>query len=336
MSYGSKKKMVIVTGGAGYVGAHACKALKREGYNVVVFDNFGCGHRDFIKWGEYLEGDLLDVNSIDSVFKKYRPDAVMHFAAYAYVGESVEDPSKYYRNNVVGTLNLLDAMKAKGVKYFIFSSTCAVYGVPEVIPLKEDHHLMPINPYGATKAVIERMLNDFDVAYGIKSVSLRYFNAAAADPDCEIGEDHTPETHLIPLVLDAASGRRPHITIFGTDYETPDSTCIRDYVHVADLADVHVKALEYLLSGGKTDVFNIGSGKGYSVREVIEAAKHITGKQIPVMEGARRPGDPPALVSSSEKAEKVFSWKPRYNNIEVIIKHAWQWYLKRFQHGEDL
>lgn len=325
------QKIVLVTGGAGYIGSHVCKALKDHGYDVVVFDNLSYGHREFVRWGEFVEGDLLDISTLDTVFKKYRPSAVLHFAAFTYVGESVEDPSKYYRNNVVGTLNLLDAAKSYGVKYFIFSSTCATYGIPQTVPIPEDHPQMPINPYGETKLVMERMLRYYNDAYGLKSVSLRYFNAAGADPDYEIGEDHQPETHLIPLVLDAALGRRPHITVFGTDYETPDGTCIRDYIHVADLADAHVRALEYLRNGGKTEAFNLGNGNGYSVKEVIDTAERVTGKKIPSKNGLRRKGDTPSLVGSCKKAMEILGWRPSYPDIETIIKHAWQWHCQRFK-----
>ena len=242
---------ILVTGGAGYIGAHACKALSEKGYDVVVFDNLVYGHRDFVRWGDFEKGDLMDTAAIDGAFKKHRPGAVMHFAAYTYVGESVQYPSKYYHNNVTGTLNLLDAALLYGVRHVVFSSTCATYGFPDKTPIPEDHPQRPINPYGKTKLVIEMMLEDFCSAYGMESVSLRYFNASGADPDSLVGEDHDPETHLIPLVLDAASGRRPNITIYGTDYPTPDGTCIRDYVHVTDLADAHVLALEYLMKGGK-------------------------------------------------------------------------------------
>jgi UDP-glucose 4-epimerase len=322
--------VILVTGGAGYIGAHACKALCEKGYKVVVFDNLEYGHREFVRWGEFVEGDLNSPEALNALFKKYRFDAVMHFAAYAYVGESVEDPSKYYHNNVVGTLNLLDALRAFDVKNFVFSSTCATYGVPEAVPISEEHPQNPINPYGETKLIIERMLRDFDVAYGIKSVCLRYFNAAGADPDALVGEDHNPEAHLIPLVLDAAAGVRSEITVFGTDYDTPDGTCIRDYIHVTDLANAHVRALAYLLEGSNSAAFNLGNGIGYSVKEVIEAAQKVTGSKVTVVEGLRRPGDPPSLVGSSVKAREVLGWSPVYADIETIMEHAWRWHQKRF------
>jgi UDP-glucose 4-epimerase len=255
----------------------------------------------------------------------------MHFSAYAYVGESVTDPAKYYRNNVIGTLTLLEAMMAASVKKFVFSSTCATYGVPKIVPIPEDHPQDPINPYGATKLMVERILADFAPAYDFKSVCFRYFNAAGADPEGLLGEDHDPETHLIPLVLMAALGKRDSISIFGTDYPTPDGTCIRDYIHVSDLADAHILGLEYLLQGGNSDAFNLGNGLGFSVKEVIDAAREITGREIKVEVSDRRPGDPPALVGSSDKAQTILGWKPQYPDIKDILSHAWQWHQKR--HG---
>lgn len=321
---------ILVTGGAGYVGSHACKALRQKGHEPTVFDNLVYGHRDFVKWGPLVEGDLLDVKSVDTVFKSGRFDALMHFAAYTYVGESVEDPARYYRNNVAGTLNLLDCARSNGVNKVVFSSTCATYGVPMQVPIPEDHPQFPINPYGETKLTVERMLADFDRAYGTRSVSLRYFNAAGADPDVEVGEAHDPETHLIPLVLDAAIGRRPHITVYGSDYETPDGTCIRDYIHVSDLAQAHCLALEYLAGGARSAAFNLGCGTGYSVKEVIDAAVKMTERIIPQKTGPRRPGDPPRLVGSSDKAKAVLGWAPKRSDIETIISDAWRWHLKRF------
>lgn len=321
---------ILVTGGAGYIGAHVCKALKSRGHEPVVFDNLIYGHRDFVKWGELEKGDLNDRSAIDSVLKKHRPSAVMHFAAYAYVGESVKDPSKYYRNNVIGSLNLLDAARLYGVKHMVFSSTCATYGIPQAVPIQEEHPQKPINPYGKTKLIIEEMLKDYDAAYGMKSASLRYFNAAGADPGAEIGEDHYPETHLIPLVLDAAAGLRHAVTIFGADYDTPDGTCVRDYIHVTDLAAAHIKAIEYVMRGGRSTTFNLGTGKGYSVKEIIEAARNITGRDIAVTIGQRRFGDPPCLISASQKAKDVLGWSPIYSDINTIIRHAWLWHVKRF------
>lgn len=321
---------ILVTGGAGYIGAHICKALKARGHEPVVFDNLVYGHKEFVRWGELVTGDLMDAVAIDAVIKAARPEAVMHFAAYTYVGESVENPSKYYYNNVVGSLNLLDSVRAYGIKNVVFSSTCATYGIPSAIPITEEHSQNPINPYGKTKLVIEQLLDDFGAAYGIRSVCLRYFNAAGADIEAQIGEDHKPETHLIPLVLDAAMGRRPDITVFGNDYETRDGTCIRDYVHVEDLAEAHVLALEYLVSGGASAAFNLGNGLGFSVNEVIDSVRRVTGINVSVKLGARRQGDPASLVGSSSKAKQTLGWQPRYPDIDTIVKHAWKWHYKRF------
>ncbi|MBD1843152.1 UDP-glucose 4-epimerase GalE [Cyanobacteria bacterium FACHB-63] len=330
----SQKPIVLVTGGAGYIGSHAVLALQNAGYDVVVFDNLVYGHRDIVESVlkvELIEGDTNDRELLDQVFASRPFSAVMHFAAYAYVGESVTQPGKYYHNNVVGTLTLLEAMVAAGIKRFVFSSTCATYGVPQVVPIPEDHPQDPINPYGATKLMVERMLADFDPAYDFKSVAFRYFNAAGADPEGRLGEDHQPETHLIPLVLMAALGQRDSISIYGTDYPTPDGTCIRDYIHVTDLAEAHVLGLDYLLKGGDSQLFNLGNGNGFSVREVIEAARKVTGRSISAIECDRRPGDPPALVGSAEKARSVLGWNPQYADIETILKHAWAWHQKR--HG---
>ena len=322
------KNPVLVTGGAGYIGAHACKALARAGYTPITYDNMVYGHRSAVKWGPLEEGDITDSVRLEAVMRKYNPKAVMHFAAYAYVGESVEKPSKYYHNNVAGTLTLLDSMRSCSIDKIIFSSTCATYGMPEQIPIPEDHLQNPINPYGRSKLMIEWILKDFAAAYDIRYVCLRYFNAAGADPDAEIGESHDPETHLIPLVLDVASGKRAQIEIFGTDYDTPDGTCIRDYIHVTDLANAHVLALEYLISGGDSDVFNLGNGSGFSVREVIAAALKITDCDIPYQESDRRPGDPPVLIGSSEKIRKNLGWSPAYYDLDAIIETAWRWHRK--------
>ncbi|MBA3029876.1 MAG: UDP-glucose 4-epimerase GalE [Desulfobacteraceae bacterium] len=316
---------ILVTGGAGYIGSHACKALAEAGYLPVAYDNMEYGHKWATQWGPLEIGDILDHNRLVEVMDRYDPKAVMHFAAYTYVGESVENPGKYYRNNVAGSLTLLEAMQNRSIQKIIFSSTCATYGIPQCIPLAEDHGQFPISPYGKSKFMIEQMLKDFDEAHGIKFVGLRYFNAAGADPDAEIGEDHNPETHLIPLVLDAAMGKSEGIKIFGTDYDTPDGTCIRDYIHVTDLADAHVKALGYLVKEGKSDFFNLGNGSGFSVREVIENAEKTTQQKIPVIEWQRRPGDPAVLIGSSEKALKILNWQPKYNNLETIIGTAWKW-----------
>lgn len=323
---------ILVTGGAGYIGSHAVKALLQAGYQVLILDNLVYGHRDLVEQVlqvKLIEGDLEDRPLLDHLFQTHKIEAVMHFSAYAYVGESVTDPDKYYRNNVVATLTLLEAMLAASIKKFVFSSTCATYGVPKFIPITEDHPQNPINPYGATKLMVERILSDFDVAYGLKSVCFRYFNAAGADPSGLLGEDHNPETHLIPLVLQTALGKRQSISIFGTDYPTHDGTCIRDYIHVSDLADAHILGLEYLLKGGESNVFNLGNGNGFSVKEVIAAAQEVTGINISVQECDRRPGDPPSLIGSSEKARKILGWQPIYPDIKDIVTHAWNWHQKR-------
>ena len=316
---------VVVTGGAGYIGSHACKALSIAGYRPITYDSMEYGHEWAVKWGPLEVGDIADRKRLDRVIEKYRPAGIMHFAAYAYVGESVENPGKYYRNNVAGTLTVLEAMRDHHISNIIFSSTCATYGNPEKIPLTEDHPQHPINPYGSTKLMIERILEDFDAAHGIRFVALRYFNAAGADPEGEIGEDHTPETHLIPLVLHAAKGSVENIKIFGTDYPTEDGTCIRDYIHVSDLADAHVLALEYLKNQSKSDCFNLGNGTGFSVKKVIDTAEKVTQKQIPMLEWERRPGDPAVLIGSSKKARQKLGWRPKYGDLETIMKTAWEW-----------
>lgn len=319
---------VLVTGGAGYVGSHACKALAAAGHEPVVFDNLSTGWRGAVRWGELVKGDLLDRDALQAAFRTHQPDAVMHFAALSTVGESVTRPDLYWRNNVTGSINLATAACDNGVRAIVFSSTCAIYGEAGGHTLSEGDPQAPVSPYGATKLAIERMLADFHSAFGLRSVIFRYFNAAGADPDCEIGEDHRPETHLVPLVLDAASGRREAITIFGSDYPTPDGTCIRDYVHVSDLAQAHVLGLEWLLGGGEPLALNLGSGNGHSVRAVIEAARLVTGSRIPVIEGNRRPGDPPRLVSGSALAESVLGWRPERSALEVIVADAWAWHQK--------
>ena len=320
---------VLVCGGAGYIGSHVNKMLNRMGYDTVVFDNLVYGHREAVKWGEFVRGDLKDPEEIEAVFDTYPIEAVMHFAAYAYVGESVTDPEKYYFNNVACTLNLLRTMRGHGCDKIIFSSTCSTYGEPARVPIMEDMPQDPINPYGASKLMVERILSDYGTAYGLRSVALRYFNAAGADPECEIGEDHDPETHLIPLVLDAASGRRPDIKVFGTDYPTRDGSCIRDYIHVEDLAKAHILALKYLQSGGSSERFNLGNERGTSVLEVIEAVKKVTGKDFRVTLSDRRPGDPATLVGSSDKVKAVLGWEPKYAEIETIVEHAWKWHEKK-------
>ncbi|MBV6622283.1 MAG: UDP-glucose 4-epimerase GalE [Rivularia sp. (in: Bacteria)] len=330
----SEQSTILVTGGAGYIGSHTVLALKKAGYEVLILDNLVYGHRDLVEkvlQVELIQGDTGDRELLDNLFKSRNIAAVMHFSAYAYVGESVSNPAKYYRNNVIGTITLLEAMLAAEVKKFVFSSTCATYGVPEQVPIPEDHPQNPINPYGATKLMVERILSDFNEAYDFKSVRFRYFNAAGADPSGNLGEDHNPETHLIPLVLQTALGKRESISIFGTDYPTEDGTCVRDYIHVSDLADAHVLGLEYLLKGGESAFFNLGNGNGFSVKEIIEAARNVTGEEIKAIECDRRPGDPPALIGSAEKARKILGWQPQYTSIKDIITHAWEWHKKR--HG---
>lgn len=319
---------ILIVGGAGYIGSHINKRLSLQGYKTVVFDNLSCGHREFLKWGEFVEGDIGNIDQLRSLFSKHQFAAVMHFSAFTYVGESVADPAKYYVNNVMNTLNLLNAMRESNIRNFIFSSSAATYGDPLEIPITESHQLSPINPYGRTKLMVENILADYSYAYGMQYVALRYFNAAGADSDCEIGEWHEPETHLIPLVLDAAAGVRKNIQVYGNDYNTADGTCVRDYIHVTDLADAHMLALQHLLRGDGSAVFNLGNGKGFSVQEVIDIARKITGKEIPVIEAGRRPGDPAVLIANADKAAAVLGWRPRYPGLDVIIETAWRWHCK--------
>ena len=316
---------VLICGGAGYIGSHVNKRLSQAGYDTVVFDNLVYGHREAVKWGHFVEGDLKNPTDLDAVFEQYQIEAVVHLAAYAHVGESVQEPSKYYYNNVVNTLNLLEAMRRHHCSRIIFSSTCATYGEPESVPITEDMPQHPINPYGATKLIVERIFKDYSAAYGLQFVVLRYFNAAGADPDGEIGENHEPEPHLIPLILDAASGKRPNVKVFGTDYETPDGSCIRDYIHVTDLAEAHTLALKYLEDEKPSDFFNLGNEKGTSVLEVIEAVKRVTGRAFEVVLTDRRAGDPAKLVGSSRKAQEVLGWKAQYGDIDVIVECAWKY-----------
>ncbi len=330
----SSNSKILVTGGAGYIGSHAVKLLTQAKFEVIIYDNLVYGHRELVEaipGTTLIVGDCSDRELLDQVFQTHSIDAVMHFAAYAYVGESVAEPAKYYRNNVVGTLTLLEAMVAAKINHFVFSSTCATYGVPQALPIPETHPQAPINPYGKSKLMVEQMLADFDQAYGLKSIIFRYFNAAGADPSGALGEDHNPETHLIPLVLQTALGKREAISVFGTDYETPDGTCIRDYIHVTDLAEAHVLGLKYLLEHNESQVFNLGNGNGFSVKEVIETARNVTGKPIKATYCERRQGDPPLLVGSAEKARELLGWNPKYPGLDQIISHAWQWHQKR--HG---
>jgi len=317
---------VLVTGGAGYIGSHAVAALLEKGMEVVIADNLYQGHRAAVLGGKLYVGDLRDEAFLSRVFEENDIDGVIHFAANSLVGESMQDPGKYYHNNVYGTLCLLEQMKKAGVSRIVFSSTAATYGEPERVPIDEFDRTQPTNTYGETKLSMEKMIRWFDVAHGIKSVSLRYFNAAGAHESGRIGEDHSPETHLVPLVLQVALGQREHISVFGEDYPTEDGTCVRDYIHVGDLADAHLLALERLAQGGESAVYNLGNGQGYSVKQVIEVARQITGHAIPAQIEARRAGDPAVLVASSERARRELGWEPRRHRLEDIIASAWNWH----------
>ncbi|MCI6774745.1 MAG: UDP-glucose 4-epimerase GalE [Methanobrevibacter boviskoreani] len=317
--------MILITGGAGYIGSHVNKALNKAGYETVVLDNLIKGFEDFVKWGVFVEGDYGDEELLNKIFKEYDIEAVMHFGAYISVAESVECPKAYLENNYEKTLTLIKAMKDNGVKNLIFSSTAAVYGSPVEIPIKETHQLKPINPYGKSKLLVEEYLKSQD---DINYVIFRYFNASGDDPDCEIGELHEPETHLIPLILDAALGRRDSISVFGDDYDTEDGSCVRDYIHVNDIANAHIEGLRYLENGGENNVFNIGNGRGFSVKEVISVVKKVTGKDFPVNIEGRRPGDPGTLVADSNKIHEVLGWTPEYDTLESIIETAWMWHQK--------
>jgi UDP-glucose 4-epimerase len=319
---------VIVTGGAGYIGAHACKALSRAGFTPVTFDDLSTGWAEAVKWGPLVRGDLMDRAAIDAAMAEHRPVAVLHFAALSLVGESMQDPARTWRVNVGGALNLLESCVAAGVRTFVLSSTCATYGDQDGVLLTEATPQRPINAYGASKLAVETMLRDFGVAFGITHVIFRYFNVAGADPEGEIGEQHHPETHLIPLMLDAVAGKRPALTLHGTDYPTPDGTCLRDYVHVTDLAEAHVLGLRHLLDGGGNEVFCLGSGHGFSVREVIEASRLVTNREVPVIIGPRRAGDAAALVLSSDRAVRQLGWEPRHSTLRQMIGDAWAWSQK--------
>ena len=326
------RSKILVTGGAGYIGSHAALALQKKGYEVIILDNLVNGHRSIaedVLQAKLIVGSVGDRPLLDKIFAEHKIGAVMHFAAYAYVGESVANPAKYYRNNVVETLVLLEAMLAARVNKLVFSSTCASYGIPQQIPITETHPQNPINPYGFTKLTVERMIQDFERAYGLNSVIFRYFNAAGAEPNGLLGENHEPETHLIPLVLLTALGKRKSIQILGTDYPTDDGTCIRDYIHVWDLAQAHVLGMDYLLERSRSDIFNLGNGGGFSVREIIRVSQKVTGKSIPIDECPRRPGDPAVLVGSGAKAKKILGWQPQYTELDRIIAHAWQWHLQQ-------
>lgn len=317
---------VLVTGGAGYIGSHACKALAAAGFTPVTFDNFVTGWRDAVKFGPMIEGDLLNRAQIDAAFAQYKPVAVMHFAALSQVGDSMKQPGVYWRNNVQGSLNLIEAAVEAECKNFVFSSTCATYGDQDNVVLDENSVQLPINAYGASKRAIEDILRDFEVAHGLKNVIFRYFNVAGADPEGEVGEFHQPETHLVPLMLDAIDGKRDALTIFGTDYDTPDGTCIRDYVHVCDLIDAHVLGLNWLLEGKPSRVFNLGTGTGFSVRDVVDHSREVTNRAVPVKEGARRPGDCTKLVSGSTRAEAELGWSPKRSTMSQMISDAWRWH----------
>ena len=320
---------VLITGGAGYIGSHTAKVMAKSGFQPVALDNMSFGHDWAVKWGPLEKGELGDVEFVRGVIRKHKIEAVIHFAANAFVGESMTNPRKYFQNNVVNTLNLLNVMTDENVKNFVFSSTCATYGDPIRVPIDETHPQSPVNPYGESKLFVEKMLKWYGPAYNLKWTALRYFNAAGADPDGEIGEDHEPETHLIPLVIQVAQGLRPHASIFGTDYATPDGTAIRDYIHVTDLADAHVKSLQRLLKGEESTVFNLGTGTGSSVREVIKAVEKASGKPVKVVEAPRRAGDPPALVADAKKANTVLGWKPQFAKMETIVEHAWKWHARK-------
>jgi UDP-glucose 4-epimerase len=316
---------ILVVGGAGYIGSHMVKLLRRSGFMPVVADDLGNGRRDAERGAELHVGDIGDAAFVDALLREVRPAAVMHFASYIQVGESVAEPAKYYRNNVTATQVLLDGMRAHGIARFIFSSTAAIFGDPQYVPIDEAHPKGPINPYGRSKWMVEQMLEDHDRAYGLKSVCLRYFNAAGADPEGELGECHEPETHLIPLLLQVVAGRRPHITVNGDDYATPDGTCVRDYIHVEDLCSAHLLALRRLLDGGASTRYNLGNGNGFSIREVIASVERVTGKTVPVVDGPRREGDPPVLVADARRAREELGWQPRFADLDTIIAHAWAW-----------
>ncbi|NIY71498.1 UDP-glucose 4-epimerase GalE [Marivivens donghaensis] len=317
---------VLVTGGAGYIGSHACKALRAAGFTPVTFDNLITGWQDAVKFGPFEQGDLLDRPRLDEVFAKYKPVAVMHFAALSQVGESMKDPGAYWRNNVVGSLNLIEAAVAANCMQFVFSSTCATYGEQDGVTLDENCVQEPINAYGASKRAIEDILENFEQSHGLRSVIFRYFNVAGGDPEGEVGEFHRPETHLIPLMLDAIDGKRAALTVFGTDYDTPDGTCIRDYVHVCDLVDAHVLGVKWLEDGKQSRVFNLGTGSGFSVREVIAYSAEVTNKEVPIVEGDRRPGDATKLVSGSSRAIEELGWTPQRSTLKTMITDAWRWH----------
>ncbi|MVA27785.1 UDP-glucose 4-epimerase GalE [Agrobacterium vitis] len=318
-------KNILVVGGAGYIGSHACKALSKAGYTPVVYDNLVHGHADSVKWGPFEQGDIADGERLDAVLSKYQPECVMHFAAFAAVGESVTDPAKYYNNNIHGSVCLLDAMRRNGVDTIVFSSTCATYGEVKSLPIVEEAPQSPVNPYGFSKLVIEQALKDYGHAYGLKWVAMRYFNAAGLDPEGDLGERHDPETHAIPLAVLAAM-RQTEFNVFGTDYDTPDGTAIRDYIHVCDLADAHVLAIDYLQKGGESGAFNLATGKGTSVKELLDAVSQAVGADVPIKYAPRRAGDAPVLYASGDKARSLLGWTPQYTDINLIVKTAADWF----------
>ncbi len=322
-------KRIFVTGGAGYIGSHVVKALGEKGHDVLVYDILSKGYREAVLHGELVVGDLADTALLKKTMKDFKPDAIMHFAAFIEVGESVLNPLKYYRNNAANTLNLLDAMIEHDVRHFVFSSSAAVYGKPEMVPIPETEAVKPINPYGWSKALVETVMEDLSRSAGLRYMALRYFNAAGADPGCRIGEQHNPESHLIPLTLKAAKKERETVKIFGTDYPTPDGTCIRDYIHVTDLADAHIRALDHLLNNGTSEVLNCGYGHGFSVRDVVRTVKKVTGIDFSVEETSRREGDPPVLVADNSRIKERLNWKPAHDDLEYIVRTAWEWEKKR-------
>jgi len=318
-------KKILITGGAGYIGSHTVRELLGRGRDVLVLDNLSTGHREMVGAADFTEGDLRDADTLRRVFSENAIDAVVHFAASCSVSESVAEPMKYYENNVICGMNLLGVMVEQKTRYIIFSSSAAVYGNPVEIPITEGHPQLPINPYGQTKSLFEDILRSHERLHGIRYVSLRYFNAAGADPDGEIGEVHEPETHLVPLALDAALGHIARLEVFGTDYKTPDGTCVRDFIHVSDLADAHIRCLDYLSDGAPSDVYNLGTGKGYSVKQIIDAVTRVTGRVVPCVSSPRRPGDPPELVASAEKIKNELGWVPKHSSIDEILTTAWKW-----------